>query len=468
MTVSTVRLITELTRARCRLNNGDILSLTVLGQTVIIVNSGKIAEDLLDTRGANFSDRAIIPFAGELVGFNNAISLCQYGDRVRKERKIFHKFFGTQISIQKFVPLLSSEIHKGLRRIALDPGKIVEETSRMTAAITLKIAYGYNIQDGPDTDPYLEMFETAADNFMHATTPGAFLVDIVPALRYWPEWLPGGGFHAKAKLWSKQIHSTVNSGLERVQKEMADGTAEPSFTSILLEENNHDDYLVKCAAAAVEVAGSDTTGTQIEAFVLAMSLYPEVQAKAQAELDAIIGSEHLPELSDRSRLPYVDTLCKEILRWHVAAPISVPHRAREDFVYHKDETSKPMLIPKGSIVIANVWKMTHDPEQYADPMTFNPSRFIATDEKTAEEDPDRICFGHGRRICPGRLLGETILFMACSAILSVFKISKFRENGVVVEPQLGQTSTTVSHPLPFKCLVEPRNERALALIHSEV
>ncbi|KAJ7022577.1 cytochrome P450 [Mycena alexandri] len=443
---------------------GDISSLTVLGQTMIIVNSVEIAEAVLDTRGANFSDRPVIPFGGELVGFNNVMALSQYGDRVRKERKIFHKFFGTQTSVQKLFPLLSSEVHKALRNIALNPRNVLEEIPRMTSAITLKIAYGYQLQDGPGTDPYQEMFATAGDNFVHSTTPAAFLVDTLPALRYWPEWLPGGGFHTTAKLWSKQLHTTVDSGLEYVKRQMAAGTAKVSVTSVLLEEDDHDDYLIKWAAASVEVGGSDTTAAQIEAFFLAMILYPEVQANAQAELDKVIGNDRLPELSDRSQLPYVDALCKETLRWHVAAPINIPHRAREDFVYHKDETSAPMLIPKNSLVITNIWKMTHDPERYKNPMTFNPSRFIAMDEKEAEQDPARICFGHGRRICPGKLLGDATLFMACSAILAVFNISKIRKNGVFVEPKLGQTSTTVSHPLPFECLVEPRNHRALALI----
>ncbi|KAJ7723810.1 cytochrome P450 [Mycena metata] len=443
---------------------GDISSLTVLGQTMIIVNSVEIAEDVLDKRGSNFSDRPVIPFGGELVGFNNVLALSQYGDRVRKERRIFHKFFGTQASIQKFAPLLSSEIHKALRNMVSNPGNVLEEIPRMTSTITLKIAYGYQLQDGPGMDPYWKMFKTAGDNFVHSTTPAAFLVDTIPALRYWPEWLPGGGFHTTAKLWSRQLHTTINTGLEYVKRQMAAGTAKASVTSNLLEENNHDNYLIKWAAASVEVGGSDTTAAQIKAFFLAMILYPEVQANAQEELDKVIGNDRVPELSDRSQLPYLDALCKETFRWHVAAPISLPHRAREDFVYQRDETSRPMLIPKNSLIIANIWKMTHDPQRYADPMTFNPSRFIATGGKEAEQDPVRICFGHGRRVCPGRHLGDATLFMVCSAVLAVFNISKVHKNGVIVEPKLGQTSTTVSHPLPFECRVEPRNHRALALI----
>ena len=52
---------------------------------------------------------------------------------------------------------------------------------------------------------------------------------------------------------------------------------------------------------------------------LAMLLFPEVQKKAQAELDTIIGPERLPNLSDRQSLPYMEALLKEIHRWHAVS-----------------------------------------------------------------------------------------------------------------------------------------------------
>jgi cytochrome P450 len=52
-----------------------------------------------------------------------------------------------------------------------------------------------------------------------------------------------------------------------------------------------------------------------------MTLFPEVQKKAQAEIDAVVGNDRLPSFSDRSQLPYVDALAKEVLRWNVVAPL---------------------------------------------------------------------------------------------------------------------------------------------------
>jgi len=56
-------------------------------------------------------------------------------------------------------------------------------------------------------------------------------------------------------------------------------------------------------------------------FFLAMSLYPEVQAKAQSEIDRVIGTNRLPRYEDRNSLPYLNALIKEVLRWNPVAPL---------------------------------------------------------------------------------------------------------------------------------------------------
>jgi cytochrome P450 len=62
---------------------------------------------------------------------------------------------------------------------------------------------------------------------------------------------------------------------------------------------------------------------QIEAFFLAMILNPDVQAKAQKELDDVLGGGRLPDISDRPQLPYVEAVCKELFRWHTISPTGI-------------------------------------------------------------------------------------------------------------------------------------------------
>lgn len=82
-----------------------------------------------------------------------------------------------------------------------------------------------------------------------------------------------------------------------------------------------------------------------------MVQYPEVQAKAQAELDAVIGTGRLPVFGDEENLPYLMAVVKECLRWQAISPIGVPHRLVADDEY------KGYFLPAGSIVVANTWQV---------------------------------------------------------------------------------------------------------------
>lgn len=86
----------------------------------------------------------------------------------------------------------------------------------------------------------------------------------------------------------------------------------------------------------------------MQVFYLAMTRYPEVQRKAQAELDAVVGSSRLPNFDDRPSLVYIEALLRECLRWQLVIPL-VPHKTSEDDIYNG------YFIPKGSLIFANSW-----------------------------------------------------------------------------------------------------------------
>jgi cytochrome P450 len=78
---------------------------------------------------------------------------------------------------------------------------------------------------------------------------------------------------------------------------------------------------IKDVAGIVYLAGIDTTVAAVVSFFLAMVIYPDVQLRAQAELDEVVGRHRLPEFSDKKDLPYVMALMSECLRWLPVAPM---------------------------------------------------------------------------------------------------------------------------------------------------
>lgn len=441
---------------------GDICSVTVLGQPLIILNSAKAVIDILEKKSAIYSDRPTLQMGGELVGWKNTLVLLQYGDRFRRYRRLFHKLIGSQAAMKAFLPVEELEARRFLRRVLMKPEDLAVHVRKTVGAVVLKISHGYDVKE--HNDPFVELADRATEQFSIATAPGGFLVDLIPALRYIPMWFPGAGFRRKASVWAATLFEMVEQPHNFVKKQMAAGTATHSFSSALLEGQKltaDEEFDLKWSAASLYSGAADTTVSAIYSFFLALALYPAVAEKAQEEIDAVVGSDRLPTFADRENLPYVDALTKEVFRWNAVVPTAVPHRAMEDDIHDG------FFIPKGSLIIPNIWKLTHDPRVYHNPMEFNPDRFMSTEGSPPETDPRNFSFGFGRRACPGYHLADASVYIACVTSLAVFNIAKAVEDGVVIEPLHENTSGTISHPKPFKCSITPRSEKAISLIQSE-
>lgn len=100
-------------------------------------------------------------------------------------------------------------------------------------------------------------------------------------------------------------------------------------------------------------------------------------------------------------------------------------------------------------------------------MTFRPERFLGVDGREPETDPYPFVFGFGRRICPGRFLADNTMFLSAARSLAVFRIGKqIAENGTEVDVQAEFQPGVISHPVPWKFQITPRDDAREALILS--
>lgn len=88
-------------------------------------------------------------------------------------------------------------------------------------------------------------------------------------------------------------------------------------------------------------------------FFLAMMVFPDVQVKAQAVIDRVIGSARLPSNADRAKLPYIEAIVKETHRWHQVLPMCVPNASTEE------DVCRGYRIPKGAVLLPNNWSVAH-------------------------------------------------------------------------------------------------------------
>ncbi|CAK5267283.1 unnamed protein product [Mycena citricolor] len=405
---------------------GEITSLAMPGRTTILLHTLEAATSVLVQSSALTSERPVLAMAGGLCGFETSLPLAQPSgdlDQVRRERKLYHAFQGTPAAISRLIPGLVEEVGAFLRAVDGRQGVLSDDIRRTTMAIGLRLGFGHKVDHSRPTDlsdTLFDMAEQSSNDFFRITTPGASFVDLFPFLRYWPSWLPGGGFHHAAKRINAVLQQTRYEGPAAVRERMASGVSEPWFATAVLE-TDADEYWARVVPLTLVHGASDTTASQLSAFFLAMALHPDIQRNAQQEIDRVIGRDRLPTVEDRPELPHVDALSREVLRW----------------------------------------KMNRDPRRYRNPEQFDPSHFLGTEGKAAAEDPGKTVFGFGRRACPS----ETTLFLLYSALLSVFDISKaLDERGEEIDIAVGWSSMTVTHPLPFQCAVRTRDEAARKLI----
>ncbi|KAE9405310.1 cytochrome P450 [Gymnopus androsaceus JB14] len=122
-----------------------------------------------------------------------------------------------------------------------------------------------------------------------------------------------------------------------------------------------------------------------------------------------------------------------------------------------------MFIPAGSIVFANIRGMGLHEHIYKDATSFNPDRFIPKSQGGREE-PYLSPFGFGRRICPGRFLAESTLWITMAMILATCKIGKAKDaNGMEITPAVEFDSGIVDHLKPFNFTLVPRTAKARAI-----
>ncbi|KAI0372684.1 cytochrome P450 [Pilatotrama ljubarskyi] len=447
---------------------GHVVHLKLFGQSVIVLNSYRAAVDLLEKRSANYSDRPRSVMA-ELVGYDDwVLVLMQYGQKWRQHRRAIFQLFHLD-AIQELKPTLEMFAYNLLSDLDRTPAHFSEHIGFAVAKAAMRTVYGIQVTD--PGDPCFHMAETIVYVGSAMSTPGAFRVDTFPILRYLPSWFPGVGFKRLAAVWRARTLSyrdqlflagkaaldrgVVNSLLGRVMGavDAVDGSASPGF--------NDTEEMCRGAAATAYAGGADTTHTAIHLFFLIMATHKEAQAKAQAELDSVIGSDRLPTFSDRTSLPFMNALIKEVLRWHVISPIGVAHRSVADDEYDG------YLIPAGSIMIPNIWAMARDESVYPDPELFSPERFLIHGKIDPNvRDPASFAFGFGRRICPGLDFADAYLYIVFASVLHVFSIGPPLDEKGAPQPlamKFVETSLT-ARPEPFRCTIQPRSVQAAQLV----
>ncbi|KAJ6493612.1 cytochrome P450 [Mycena vitilis] len=448
---------------------GDVIYINVFRNPLLVVNSAEAAFDLLEKKSAIYSSRPVRTMQAEVMGFSWLFSGMPYGPWYKKHRTMFHNHFQAKV-IPKYYPTLVDSAHTLLRNISRTPENLTHHLRRTTTAIVLSVCYGHHVAE--QGDEYVKLADQAMVGVSQSANFGTFLVDYIPLLKYVPAWFPGAQWKRDGLRWRNLGLEMWNRPFDMVKSRMADGSAENCLATSELEDlfrhpnpNATDvETLIKDVSATAYAAGSDTTLSILLSFFLAMVIHPEVQERAFAEIAAAIpDGDRLPSFEDRAKLPYLENIVQECLRWNPVGNVALAHYLTEDDEY------RGWRVPKGTTVLANIWAMLHEPSRYPDPSAFNPDRF--SDEQRADgvNPLPELAYGFGRRVCPGRFLATDTIWIVAVSVIASYKILKpLDAAGKEVTPEVAYTPGLFSRPKPFGYRLVSRSEKAAALVEARV
>ncbi|KAF8189663.1 cytochrome P450 [Pholiota molesta] len=358
----------------------------------------------MEKRSNNYSDRPYFPML-DLAGLSFSTTFQLYGPTWHAHRRVLQQTFKPVTSLE-YRPIQVEKINDLLWSLLDRPEDFKTHLKTLSN----------------------DHFQELAEEMVHAvgalTYPSAAVVNVVPFLRFLPTWFPGADFHRVARETKDKVNELLDSPYKYVQDNLAAGTASSSFVANRIEtcKSEDDHQLLK------NIAGTAYAG-----------IYPNVQKKAQKELDRVVGTDRLVSYHDEASLPYIQAICRE-------------------------DVYNGYYIPAGTTIIPNAWAMTRDPLKYENPEEFNPDRFF-DENNELDNDDMTYTFGFGRRICPGRHMAAATVWLSIATILATFDIRPPKDaSGNEIALNVEYTGDLVSNPRPFKCIITPRSKDAKQLI----
>ncbi|KAK7446349.1 hypothetical protein VKT23_014555 [Stygiomarasmius scandens] len=438
---------------------GPIFSLNLAGQPAIVINSHQAAVDLLNRRAEIYSNRPRLIVPGEYLTGGVFMPFVSYGKQWLRLRRAAQEFLNVRIS-KTYQPLQEYAAMRLLSDLLLDPrGDLYHHLLRATTSTALSSIYGFSQNESEDNN-VIAQFHDMARCIAKSALPGAYLVEFFPVLDFLPSRMVK--WKRDALQWHMKTTEMLEGFLGNVKQRMSNGTCKPCFCSLILENREKHSLTDKEAAwlaGGLLGGGAETTAASLSVFVLAMCLYPDVMHKAQAQIDQVVGRGRLPSFADLDNLHYIRAIVREVLRWRPAGPIALPRSV------NKDDWYNGCFIPKGTLVLVNVWAINRDPKIFPDFEEFRPERFLDESETVDVVPPDTLSLGHvsygfGKRICVGMNLANQALFIDIACSLWAFDFEKTRdEKGQVIVPSRTKMvdNGVVIRPAPFECSITARS-----------
>ncbi|XP_063043463.1 steroid 17-alpha-hydroxylase/17,20 lyase [Engraulis encrasicolus] len=426
---------------------GRLYALYLGPHLALVVNDYSHAREVLLAKGKEFAGRPYMVTTELLTRGGKDIAFADYSPLWRNQRRLVHSAFSLfgegssklQTIVLEAADCLVEEL-LSLRAQGVDPAPAI---LRAVTNVVCRLVFSGNYRPG---DPELQEVMDYNDGIVQTIARGD-LVDIFPWLRVFPN-----KDLKKLKACVKVRDTLLTRKLEEHKESLTPGDPRDLLDALLEGRGSDrdvglsDDHVLMTAAEAFG-AGVETTSTTILWAIAFLLHHPEVQERVQAELDECVGAERAPLLSDRTRMPVLDAVMSEVMRIRPVSPLLIPHVAMQD------TSIGGHPVAKGTRVLVNMWAIHHDPQQWEQPDTFRPDRFL-DDSGQRVIPPSFLPFGAGPRVCVGESLARMELFLFMSRLLQRCQLSAPRGASL---PDLQGRYGVVLQPPKYTVTIKARN-----------
>ncbi|XP_069116655.1 steroid 17-alpha-hydroxylase/17,20 lyase-like [Argopecten irradians] len=403
---------------------GPVITIYFSTRPIVIVNTIEAATDVLIRSKADFANRPKIPSALLFSDGGKDIAMAQYTPTWKLHRKIAGSALRTYLKGRKLEEAIHGSLTQMMELFDEKKGEaFAPHTHVDLAMINIIYALCFNKVYKFD-DPKFKSFMDIQNDLL-ASFGSGFIEDIFPILlKIWPTKRLTGVLELANKLYQVLVDELVE------HKQTFDEGNIRDFTDALIQarmeaENEEDtellsqltDVHLKQTLSDIFFAGLDTSRFTLQWFLLYMAAYPEIQKKAQKEIDNAVGQNRLPGLDDRPSMPYTEAVLHEIMRVATVAPMGFPHSARIDSKLCGFD------IPERTTIMINQWALHNDPRHWKDPSKFDPERYLDSDGNLGPKPVSWLPFSAGRRVCLGESVAKAELHLICAILLQQFDIS---------------------------------------------
>ncbi|KAI3773728.1 hypothetical protein L1987_48258 [Smallanthus sonchifolius] len=450
--------------------NGPIQLLQFGSRPVLVVSSPLSAEECLTKNDIVFANRPRL-LAGKYLGYNyTSLVFAPYGDHWRNLRHVSSLEILSSHRIREFEPIRADEVRLMMHKLYLSSSEkpTVVQVKPMLVDLTLNVVmrmisgkrYYYSRDDvltEEEKEKAHRFQEIVTEIFkvMGATNVG----DYLPVLR----WL--GVSKLEKRLISLQAKRDLfmQELMEELKESMgncSNGKQKRNMIQMLLslqksEPECYTDEMIRSIMLVILAGGTDTSISTMEWAMSLLLNNPSILKKAQAEIDNYVGTDRLVEESDMPNLPYLGCIVKETMRMFPAGPM-LPHESAEDCIvggYH---------VPKGTMLLVNVWGIQNDPNIWGDPKTFRPERFEGLE---GYRDGFRFMpFGFGRRSCPGEGMATRLVGLGLGCLIQCFEWERTSESEVDMSE--GTEGLSILKAINLVAVCRPR--RTMLNLHSQL